>query len=107
MPFDPLNMWRPKVTNESNKTLADLLENYSQDMILSNHHMTKSLYKAATALRQQEKDITDLVDGCRDAVLQLEYLDEKFDPTGTTGATISQLEGLIARHSNTQKSEVE
>lgn len=36
-----------------------------------------------------------LVEACREAVIQLRYLDDKFMPTGTTSCTISRIEAAI------------
>lgn len=50
----------------------------------------------ALAPSECEKNAADFLEGLELALVQLEYLDERF-PTGTTPTVISRLVGLIER----------
>jgi hypothetical protein len=44
-----------------------------------------------------ERENAELVEALREALLQLEYLHQKFTPTSTGEAVISRLNGLLKR----------
>jgi hypothetical protein len=73
-------MKAPFKTPVTPDTLIDFLKPEHADFIV-------------TAINSHE----ELTDALEDAIIQLEYLDEKFEPTGTTAATITNIQAALVR----------